>query len=550
MREKLKNFNFVIDKDSDLNKIIKSGVVGKAVTIPHSWSVDAETYKHKGRAVYSTEFELKELKFTEINVGACFLKSEFYINGIKVKEHRSGYTQFDIDITEYVKVGSNSLVIVIDNSFMKDTLPYDKHFDWADDGGIIRDMYLSQYESGAIKNTRISYTVTKSDNDGNCDCTVSVDCDTVAGVTDTIKVTVTDLASKTIILESDKSVSNNRFKFDLSNVKFWEPNCPQLYLLTITDTQGSWEYESRFGIRTLSIGKAKVILNGKEIILRGMEYMPGSNSNYGMAEPNSELIKHLELLKGAGCNFTRFHWQQASEVYDWCDENGLMVQEEIPFWGCPKSPTKLQYEIAKEQADEMLNSHYNHPSIVCWGVGNELNGFSKRTANYVKEMVKYFKDRDNSRFVNYVSSTFGLESRNRMAKIRSLGTRGDASAYGDICMWNDYTGQWQRTDDCEQVIAFAKRESKNKPIVVSEFGLCEPFFKGGDKRRIEIYEYKIAMYKKYDFAGWIFFSLNDYRTHFGEATIGLSKYRIHGSVSDTGEIKPSYEVVKKLNTID
>lgn len=59
---------------------------------------------------------------------------------------------------------------------------------------------------------------------------------------------------------------------------------------------------------------------------------------------------------------------------------------------------------------------------------------------------------------------------------------------------------------------------------------------------------KSPMYKKYDFAGWVFFSLNDYRMHMGEATIGLSNYRIHGSVSDTGEIKPSYEAVRRLNT--
>lgn len=548
MKEYLRNFSFAIDKNCDLDKIIKSGVDGKNIIAPHSWSVESDTYQHRGRAIYSTEFKIKELKFTEITVGACFLKSEFYINGVKVKEHRSGYTQFYIDITDYVRVGTNLLVIVIDNSFANDTLPYGKHYDWADDGGIIRDIYVSQYESGAIKNSKISYTVNQSNKDGKCDCTVVIDCDAVGEMTKILKVNVSDFFNNETLLEKEAEVIGNKIKINLANLKLWEPESPQLYVVRISDTNGNWEYHSRFGVRTLSIVGSKVYLNGKETILRGMEYMPGSNSKFGMAEPISEVIKNLELLKGAGCNFTRFHWQQASKAYDWCDENGLMVQEEIPFWGYPKSPRREQYEIAKEQADEMLNSHYNHPSIVCWGVGNELDGYSIATAKYVKEMVKYFKDRDNSRFVNYVSSTFGFQNRYTTTKLKSFGKRGDATAYGDICMWNDYTGQWQRTKDCEKVIAFAKKASNNQPLVVSEFGLCEPFFKGGDARRIEVYAYKISMYKKYDFAGWVFFSLNDYRTHMGEATIGLSNYRIHGSVSDTGEIKPSYEVVRRLNT--
>ncbi len=59
----------------------------------------------------------------------------------------------------------------------------------------------------------------------------------------------------------------------------------------------------------------------------------GSDPQYGMAEPTEQLHKMLGILKRTNCVYTRFHWQQSEEVYEWCDENGMLVQEEIPFWG-------------------------------------------------------------------------------------------------------------------------------------------------------------------------------------------------------------------------
>lgn len=85
----------------------------------------------------------------------------------------------------------------------------------------------------------------------------------------------------------------------------------------------------------------------------------------------------------------------------------------------------------------------------------------------------------------------------------------------------------------------------NMPSMVTEFGLCEPHFKGGDERRTEILLERMPIYKSLpNMVGYVWFSLNDYRTHCGEAGKGKMKQRIHGSTDLYGNEKPSYQVFK------
>ena len=266
--------------------------------------------------------------------------------------------------------------------------------------------------------------------------------------------------------------------------------------------------------------------------------MPGSHPDFGMAEPLDHSIKCLKQLKTAGCVFTRFHWQQDSALFDWCDENGLLVQEEIPYWGYPKQATPLQLDIAKQQADEMMHFHFNHPSIVCWGVGNELGAETEPTIQYVKDMVQYFKAYDKRRLVNYVSNT--------LSRVENA-EKDDATLYGDIAMWNDYLGLWEPSDDIINHMLRTCKKAQGMPLLVSEFGLCEPHFKGGDKERARILQERLAMYKEIpNICGYMWFSLNDYRTHCGEEGEDKLRRRVHGSTDLYGNEKPSYRLLCRL----
>lgn len=500
------------------------------VTVPHTWNVDDEVMKHRGKAVYETvvfvsdEFAGKKA-FLKFN--AVYHSAKVYVNNTTVGEHsRSGFTPFKMDITDAVKFGeNNSIKVEVDNTHIPEMLPHKDDFDWADDGGIIRRVTLQFREPDSIEYLHITENI-ESIAGGLASGTLNVK----TNVDKPCTVKIYDYSNGRLVLQSDS------LNIPFENLKLWSCCSPNFYTVTLeTDND---IYETRIGIRKFETKGERVYLNGEEIYLKGCEWMPGSHPDFGMAEPLDHSIKCLKQLKTAGCVFTRFHWQQDDALFDWCDENGLLVQEEIPYWGYPKQATPLQLDIAKQQADEMMHFHFNHPSIVCWGVGNELGAETEPTIQYVKDMVNYFKSQDKRRLVNYVSNT--------LSRVENA-EKDDATLYGDIAMWNDYLGLWEPSVDIKNHMLRTCKKAEGMPLLVSEFGLCEPHFKGGDEERSRILEERLAMYKEiHNICGYMWFSLNDYRTHCGEEGENKLRRRVHGSTDLYGNEKPSYRLLCRL----
>ncbi len=168
----------------------------------------------------------------------------------------------------------------------------------------------------------------------------------------------------------------------------------------------------------------------------------------------------------------------------------------------------------------------------------ELGGRTKETIQYVNTMYDYFKFKDPTRLVNYVSNTLSF---------KKFLAKDDAAKHGDIAMWNEYLGLWQPCSNVKKTILETHKRCGNMPSMVTEFGLCEPHFKGGDERRTEILLQRIPIYKSLpNMVGYVWFSLNDYRTHCGEAGEGKMKQRIHGSTDLYADEKPSYKVFAEI----
>lgn len=510
------------------------------VTVPHTWNVDDEVMKHRGMAEYETAVFVDENlkgKKAFISFNAVYHSAKVYVNSKFVGEHsRSGFTPFKLDVTNSIIFGSNNNIkVVVDNTHIDEMLPHKDDFDWADDGGIIRKAELQFAEQNAVEYIKAEEKIEKI-KDGLCSGKLVINTAFLDGKAHSGDISVIDYSNNKTVIKNHFDSIESTTVLNFENLKLWSCYNPNLYRIAI-ETDNDY-YEIRTGLRTIEVKGESVYLNGEKIYLKGCEWMPGSHPDFGMAEPVEHSIKCLMQLKNAGCVFTRFHWQQDEALFDWCDENGLLVQEEIPYWGHPKKATELQLDIAKQQADEMIYFHHHHPSIICWGVGNELGGELEETIKYVENMIDYFKSLDSRRLVNYVS--------NSISRVENA-EKDDATLHGDIAMWNDYLGLWEPSDDIENHMIRTCKKAEGMPLLVSEFGLCEPHFKGGDKERARILEERLGMYAKIDnICGYMWFSLNDYRTHCGEEGEDKMRRRVHGSTDLYGNEKPSYSLLRKL----
>ena len=476
--------------------------------------------------------------------------AKIYVNGELAGEHKnSGYTPFTVNISEYIKEGKNIITVEADNRFSPDMLPVNRSFDWANDGGIIRPVELWVTGKQYIKELTITakpIIVTKEERQDRGLGIFGIE----AVVDQPEKMENLQLewqlakgcdGEKEIVKEGMVQVGATNISTEnmiLDDIEYWHFDAPTLYTVKVSlkkDGELLDQKEKVVGFRDFHIQGRRFFMNGEPVRVCGTEWMPGSDPMYGMAETKEQLEKMLRCLKGTNCVFTRFHWQQDDWVFDWCDRHGMMIQEEVPFWGSePQKAGEQQLRIFKQQIGEMIKAHKHHPSIIAWGVGNELDGQCDETIQYIKDAIAYAHVLDPNRPASYVT--------NRVYENPAK----DGTTDGDFMMINDYIGTWH--GDLDQYAEWNKvvKMNPDKPMVPSEFGLCEPAFSGGDARRNEIFLEKMTCYRKYpNIAGTIYFCLNDYRTQMGEEGEGKFCQRVHGSTDLCGNPKPSYYTVSE-----
>lgn len=528
----------------------------KMVTVPHTWNVEEGTYEYAGSGWYA--YQLTMSKTVEgsrywLEFGAVYHDAWVYVNGNLAGEHlHSGYAAFTVEITDYIRAGENQIVVRADNSFSEEMLPYKRSFDWANDGGLIRNVYMYETKVGRISGVHticepILAWTGKRQRGGSAlwgvDFELDIrECGACAVKSDwKIKWKLYSVGNAGLAAEGGAPVTageNQVVRQILDNVTYWHFDAPVLYMLELELCCGDVvqdTYKMKIGFRKIEVCAEQLFLNGEPVRLCGTEWMPGSDPQYGMAEPTEQLYKMLSILRKTNCVYTRFHWQQSEEVYEWCDENGMLVQEEIPFWGPdPEAAGETQWEIFRQQIQEMVCAKNNHPCLISWGVGNELTAQHPDTIRYIKRAIGYVRKLDSSRLVNYVSNSYFGEPQK------------DGVQYGDIMMLNEYIGTWITDYEAPEVLERVCRENPHKPVLISEFGLCEPAFSGGDARRTQIIAEKMEIYRQFPaIIGTIYFCLNDYRTQIGEEGEDAEKRRVHGSTDLTGQPKDSYWKVRE-----
>lgn len=345
------------------------------VNLPHTWNAkdgqDGNNDYWRGTSMYCRCLKRPELEpggkvFLEV-CGAASI-AEVYVNGRKFGRHEGGYSAFRVDITEALR-DNNLICISADNG--ENDYVYPQKADFTFYGGLYRSVNLittsaAHFELEKDGTPGIHVTPIVDLNNGNA----SVMVETWHQGGDTVTITVDQQSRSQDAMNGHAGIS-----FTIENVRLWDGvNDPYLYTATaelIRDGRVVDQISTRFGCRTIGFDPEKGFqLNGRTYPLRGVSRHQ-DRWGIGNALTIKEHQEDMELIREIGANTIRLaHYQHAQEFYDLCDEYGMVVWAEIPYI-TEHMPKGRQNTL--DQMRELITQCYNHPSIVCWGLSNEIS---------------------------------------------------------------------------------------------------------------------------------------------------------------------------------
>ena len=400
------------------------------------------------------EGEEKYLQFDGVN-SSC----EVFWNGKKITEHHGGYSTFRVKLPEIKD--ENLLVVLVDNSPNDKVYPQNADFTFY--GGIYRDVSVigvpgNHFDLDYYGAPGIMVTPEIKGNDAKVEIKTFIKDD------DDCKVKYEIIADGEVIASCVMD-EDDEAELTIENVHLWNGRKdPYLYTAKATLIENGEEIDcisTRFGCRTFEVDPEKgFILNGKEYPLRGVSRHQ-DRPDIGNALLPEHHKEDLDLILELGATTIRLaHYQHSQVFYDLCDEAGLVLWAEIPYISRHMSTGR---DNTISQMKELVSQNYNHPSIVVWGLSNEITIAGAADPDLIsnhKELNDLCHKMDKTRLTTIASVT--------MCSIDS-----EYVHISDVLSYNHYFGWYGGTTDMNGpwFDDFHKKYPK-KPIGISEYG-CE-----------------------------------------------------------------------------
>ncbi len=350
------------------------------VNLPHTWNAidgqDGGNDYYRGTCYYAKEIKKIDLP----NADRYFLEllganasADVYVNGRKLAHHDGGYSTWRVDVTEALTEASNLLVIAVDNSINDRVYPQKADFTFY--GGLYRDVNIiavsdSHFELSYYGGSGIKVTPEVKGADADVEIEVFVK-NAKAGQKLSYVIKAQD---GTVLAEKQTEASDTKVVFEIPSVHLWNgKKDPYLYTAEAALIDGEETVDAvstRFGCRTYEIDPEKgFILNGVSYPLRGVSRHQ-DRAGIGNALLPEHHREDIDLICELGATTIRLaHYQHAQYFYDLCDEKGLVIWAEIPYIS-QHMPNGRENTIS--QMKELIVQNYNHPSIVVWGLSNEI----------------------------------------------------------------------------------------------------------------------------------------------------------------------------------
>ncbi|WP_068473290.1 glycoside hydrolase family 2 [Saccharicrinis aurantiacus] len=548
--------------------------------VPGHWGMINEFSNYTGKAWYRKEIQIPQTWTKEsderyyLKFAGVYHLSRVYLNGKFIGKNRGGFTPFEFDVTDALNFdGKNLIAIEADNSAIVGAT-----WNW---GGIIRDVMLTKN-----KDVRIDYQYIHAEPNlekGTAQLKLKLRIENNSSTERSIKINSNIIdGSKIATLNGTVKVGPNgaedvylESSLKSKDVELWHFDNPKLYQIQTSISEGKTvlnRKDDHFGIRKVELTNSKMLLNGEPVRLAGFNRV-SEHRYWGSSEPLEVLEKDVDLMKEAGANFMRImHGTQNEKLMDLCDKKGILIFEEInvrdldndefranyyplaklekekgiklnpeeeeilmldePYVMLTKKHgievSEKNYFLAKYWLKGMIERDMNHPSIIGWSVGNELNNHYE----YGRDVMDYVRtELDPYRLLTCVSNS---------GQKKDYTPETDPNTFVDIIMHNMY--RWQGKP--QEILDALRTKWPDKPIFISEFGF-DPFPSTALDSDKEIFsEWTNNFRHKNEFViGTSMWTFNDYRS--GYAATTAEENRVWGVITSWRQKRRLFDRIKK-----
>ncbi len=432
-------FKKTLEESSAVNLVDNSWDL---VNIPHTWNAldgqdGGNNYSrtvgwYRKNITWRPEFEGKRIF---IEVLAASLMSDTYINGKYLGQHKGGYNAFRYDITNFLnKQSNNVLAIKVDNRFKDDIAPLSGDFTFF--GGMYRGVNLIIVDKVHVDLTNngsnglflTTSNVTKKSAKLNIKSVIKNTSNTTRQITvkaffktpesfngisnitqplfDTLSM-VSGEIHQTIDVRNISLAPNSNYEFNrdiiVNNPRLWDGlNDPFRYQVDIVVEENNTlidKVTDYVGFRFFHVDATGFYLNGNLYPLRGVNrHQDWQNLGYAVSRKEENI--DFSLIYKIGANACRLaHYPQSPYFHELFDKYGIVVWVEIPFVDKVGNDSSAFMTTTRQQLREMILQRYNRPSILMWGLQNEVNPnrYDALMTSIMPGLNKYAKFLDSTR---------------------------------------------------------------------------------------------------------------------------------------------------------